>query len=127
MLSTWACVQRIYSSLIPHPSSFFSDSLATGHWYNSDGSLSDIYRERLLKRGRSIAEIEELDETARREFQIRQEWRESLAAHRKRYGGRGDQPQQALIDRAIARSTLCGIQGWTIWAAIARCCSINST
>ena len=54
----------------------FSDSLATGHWYNSDGSLSDIYRERLLKRGRSIAEIEELDETARREFQIRQEWRD---------------------------------------------------
>ncbi len=83
----------------------FSDSLATGHWYNSDGSLSDIYRERLLKRGRSIAEIEELDETARREFQIRQEWLESLAAHRKRYGGRGDKPQQALIDRAIALST----------------------
>ncbi len=75
------------------------------HWYNSDGSLSVLYRERLLKRGRSIAEIEELDETARREFLFRQKWLESLAAHRERYDGRGDRPQQALIDRAIALST----------------------
>lgn len=80
----------------------FSGSLATGHWYNEDGSVSEIYRERLLADGASEEEIERMNEVGRREARFRRRWEEAMAAHEEKYGK--PKCKSTLYDRAIARS-----------------------
>ncbi len=82
-----------------------SGSLATGHWYKPDGSLTEEYRQYLLQKGRSPEKIEQMNEIGRRERKFEQELQESLKAHAERCGGRRNRPNDVLRDRAIARST----------------------
>ena len=83
-----------------------SGYLSTGHWYNSDGSLSDEYRAQLLESGYSPDKIERMNQTARREFKFREEFLRGLKAQSEKYDSSGAYPARLERARTQALDTL---------------------